>query len=632
MASVQCKMCGYMVELPDGLTVGECPACGSVTTFPKIASEHAEQLYARAEHFRQINDFDKAIDAYEAIVREQPEDAEAYWGIVLSRFGIEYVEDPVSHERVPTCHRVQYESILADGDYRSALENADAAQRDVYEAEAKRIAEIQKGILAISAQEKPFDVFICYKEVTEGGSRTKDSAIAQDIYYQLANEGYKVFFARITLEDKLGQQYEPYIFAALNSAKVMLVVGTRKEHFNAVWVRNEWSRFLALMKKDRSRLLIPCYRDMDAYDIPEELSMLQSQDMSKIGFVQDLLRGIEKLVRVGKPTKAVEAPMSSGVEPLIKRIRLFLESEEFEQAKEYCERVLDKEPENAEAYLLRLLAECEVSSEKQLKNVWLDKNNKTFLLFMKFANEGLKQRIMKYMENIESASMLCREKTVELDEQLKSASTVTDLVDILKASRCIIESTYFRHLLPNDRDCLQKILVSCTEKINGQLIFHIKKIDEAVKAYVKTTTPEVYQAVASTIGAAQNEAKIIRNFIKNDLSDIGEDFKVFFINVVSDNMRKLEGARATVEEQIKEERYQTGLHYFNIAEYSIAEKIFEGLGDFKDSKEKYYEAYRKRGSGKGGCGCASAIYMIFFFLFFLIISFALSRSWAGLAP
>ena len=227
MATIQCKMCGYMVELKEGATVGECPACGSTTTFPKLTSEHAGQLYARAEHFRQLNDFDKAVDAYEAVVREDPDDPEAYWGLVLSRFGIEYVEDPQTHERVPTCHRVQYESILADGDYKSALEHADAAQRDIYESEAKRISDIQKGILAISAQEKPFDVFICYKETTEGGSRTKDSAIAQDIYYQLVNAGYKVFFSRITLEDKLGQQYEPYIFAALNSAKVMLVVGSK---------------------------------------------------------------------------------------------------------------------------------------------------------------------------------------------------------------------------------------------------------------------------------------------------------------------------------------------------------------------------------------------------------------------
>ena len=123
MAKIQCKMCGGALDLPDDVTVGKCPWCGSMTTFPKITSDHVEQLYSRAEHYRHAGDFDKAMSAYEAIVRENPNDAEAYWGVVLSRFGIEYVEDPVSHERIPTCHRVQYESILSDSDYQLALEN-----------------------------------------------------------------------------------------------------------------------------------------------------------------------------------------------------------------------------------------------------------------------------------------------------------------------------------------------------------------------------------------------------------------------------------------------------------------------------------------------------------------------------
>ena len=76
----------------------------------------------------------------------------------------------------------------------------------------------------------------------------------------------------------------------------MLVVGTKPEYFNAVWVKNEWSRYLKLLKTDRSRLIIPCYRDMDAYDLPDEFAHLQSQDMSKIGFVNDVVRGIKKVI------------------------------------------------------------------------------------------------------------------------------------------------------------------------------------------------------------------------------------------------------------------------------------------------------------------------------------------------
>ena len=123
--------------------------------------------------------------------------------------------------------------------YKSVLNHADSYQRKIYEDEANAINEIQKGILSISQKEEPFDVFICYKETDNNGQRTPDSVLANDLYHQLTQEGFKVFFSRITLEDKLGTAYEPYIFAALNSAKVMVVLGTKPEYFNAVWVKNE---------------------------------------------------------------------------------------------------------------------------------------------------------------------------------------------------------------------------------------------------------------------------------------------------------------------------------------------------------------------------------------------------------
>ncbi len=310
---------------------------------------------------------------------------------------------------MPTCHRVQVASILADADYLAAVENApDEESRRIYQEEAARIAEIQKGILAISANKKPYDVFICYKETDENGQRTRDSQWAQDVYYGLTEQGLKVFFSRITLADKLGQQYEPYIFAALNSAKVMVVIGSRPEYFNAVWVKNEWSRYLSLMKHDHKRLLIPCYRDMDPYDLPEELSMLQSQDMSKIGFMQDLLRGIQKVmqqptsapqgVRVETATAETNAP---GVTSLLKRAALFLEDGDTASAREYYDRVLDIDPECAEAYMGKVCAEtgCRKESDLGALNYCVDMRG-DWQKAVRFASAAQKQKYEGYMASV----------------------------------------------------------------------------------------------------------------------------------------------------------------------------------------------------------------------------------------
>ena len=406
---IKCKMCGGDIDFIPGATYGTCEYCGSISTIPQAEDEQKLNRYNRANHFRQQCEFEKALAAYEKLLEQDENDAEAHWGAVISRFGIEYVEDPVTHKRVPTCHRVQIASILADADYLAAVEDApDAESRRIYQEEAARIAEIQKGILAISANEKPYDVFICYKETDANGQRTHDSQWAHDIYYGLTEQGYKVFFSRITLEDKLGQQYEPYIFAALNSAKVMVVVGSRPEYFNAVWVKNEWSRYLALMAHDRKRLLIPCYRDMDPYDLPEELSALQSQDMSKIGFMQDLLRGVQKVmqqptsapqgVRVETATVETNAP---GVTSLLKRAALFLEDGDTASAREYYDRVLDIDPECAEAYMGKVCAEtgCRKESDLGALNYCVDMRG-DWQKAVRFASAAQKQKYEGYMANV----------------------------------------------------------------------------------------------------------------------------------------------------------------------------------------------------------------------------------------
>ena len=382
MAVIKCKMCGGDIEISADKTFGTCEYCGSTMTLPKVDDEQRAAAFNRGNHFRRSGEFDKALAVYERIVAEDDNDAEAHWCCALCRFGIEYVEDPATYEWLPTCHRASFDSFLEDVDYLAAVEHSDGITRRQYQKDAAKIAEVQRGILATSQNEQPFDVFLCYKETGEDGQRTRDSLMAQEVYYELTEQGYRVFFARITLEDKAGTEYEPYIFAALNSAKVMVVIGTKPEHFNAVWVKNEWSRFLSMMKKDRSKLLLPCYRDMDPYDLPEALSVLQSYDMSKIGFMQDLIRGVKKVIDAGKPQEAVTETVKetvvvhneggSNVQALLKRGNMALEDGEWSKADEFFEQVLNQDAECGAAYLGKFLAHVECRSAKAYADAYIE--------------------------------------------------------------------------------------------------------------------------------------------------------------------------------------------------------------------------------------------------------------------
>ena len=395
-------MCGGDLALTEGQSVAECEYCGSRQTVPAADNEKKLTLFARANRLRAACEFDKAAGIYESIVADFPEEAEAYWGLVLCKYGIEYVDDPATGKKIPTCHRSSFDSVMEDGNFEQALENADGAARKVYREEAKQLEEIRKGIISVSANEEPYDIFICYKETDENGDRTLDSVLAQDLYDALTEKEYRVFFARITLEEKLGQEYEPYIFAALNSAKVMLAVGTDYEYYNAVWVKNEWSRYLKLMEQDKSKHLIPCYKSIDAYDMPKEFAKLQAQDLGKVGAMQDLLRGIEKILPRGLDTvKDTVIPQAPGVQSLLKRVFMFLEDGNWSSADDYCEKILDIDPECAEAYLGKLMSELRVGKLEDLKGCEKPfDNNRSYSKVLRYGGTELKATLTEYIAYI----------------------------------------------------------------------------------------------------------------------------------------------------------------------------------------------------------------------------------------
>ncbi len=433
MAIFKCKMCGGTLEINESQSTATCEYCFTQQTLPKLEDDRRANLYDRANHFRRNNEFDKAMSIYETILNEDSTDAEAYWSLVLCRYGIEYVEDPASKKRMPTVNRAQFTSVFDDDNYKSALRYADSLQKSIYEQEATAINEIQKGILAISQKEEPFDVFVCYKETDNNGRRTQDSVLANELYHQLIAEGFKVFFSRITLEDKLGVAYEPYIFAALNSARVMVVLGTRPEYFNAVWVKNEWSRYLALVRQSGGKkVLIPAYRDMDPYDLPEEFSHLQAQDMGKLGFMQDLIRGIKKLAQDPTPQAAVKETVivsggNTAVAPLLKRVFMYLEDREWQNADEYAEKVLDQDPENAEAYLGKLLAELRCPRRELLKDMpqpFQNRNN--YQKVCRFGSEALKEELEGATQHIIARNEETRKNSIYQNAQSKMSDNMED--------------------------------------------------------------------------------------------------------------------------------------------------------------------------------------------------------------
>ena len=621
-------MCGGTMEIDAKQSVAVCQYCGTRQTLPRLDSERVAGLYERAELLRRGNDFDKAAAVYEQIVSLAPNDAEAYWSLVLCRYGIEYVEDPANHKRVPTINRVQFGSILEDTDYLSALQNADDEQKSVYIAEAKAIEAIQKGYLAISEREKPFDVFICYKETDDNGRRTMDSVLANDLYHQLTQEGFKVFFSCITLEDKLGTEYEPYIFAALNSAKVMVVLGTRPEYFSAVWVRNEWSRFLTLIKNGEQKVLIPAYRDMSPYDLPEEFSHLQALDMSRLGFMQDLIRGIKKILG----TESVAGTASVATSPLLRRAFLFLENREWKNAESYCDRILDQEPENALAYVCKLMAELQVSEREALKKhaAALPKNN-TYRLALRYADAPLKAELEGYAQQQEDAVhpkkpswkllviaaggiIVLAIAAVLITGSIKKNNAYESAQALLSAGEYSQAIEAFSALdgYKDAESCRAEAEAALTEQQNteayasAQELLKDGKFDEAIAAF--TALGDYSDSVTQVTAAKQQKQETEQEAENRAAYEAAErlltvgnyDAAIEAFTALgdyadaSDRTAEAEMAKQAAEEEAaNKEAYAAAEKLFEEKKYVDAKAAFEALGEYSDAQTKVAECQKQ---------------------------------------
>lgn len=245
-------------------------------------------------------DFEKAGELFENIILKESDNHEAYWGRALALAGIIYVTDLNENKRVPTCNSISEESFIESSDVKKAIKLAPSEIGESYKSQAAQIEKIRVEWLEKASKEPPYDVFICFKDSDRerGLERTDDSYEAQNLYHALEKEGYKVFFSRESLRDKVSEQYEPYIYNALKTAKVMIVFGERAEYFNAVWVKNEWTRFRARIEsgEKHEKALVVVYKNMSPADLPVGLRARQCLNAAEMTFLEDLKRHIRVVV------------------------------------------------------------------------------------------------------------------------------------------------------------------------------------------------------------------------------------------------------------------------------------------------------------------------------------------------
>jgi hypothetical protein len=88
-----------------------------------------------------------------------------------------------------------------------------------------------------------YDVFISFKNLDRDGNTTPDAALAKQAHDFLTERGLKVFCASVSLEELGISAFKRAIDQALDSAHVLVAVGTTSENLDSEWVRYEWDSF-----------------------------------------------------------------------------------------------------------------------------------------------------------------------------------------------------------------------------------------------------------------------------------------------------------------------------------------------------------------------------------------------------
>lgn len=294
-----CERChGELEKIKEGSY--KCKMCGGLKEIQTTTSAEILTLINEATRLRGRGDFDESFDVCREIIKKDPKNPEGYWGAFLSEYGIQHEEDPKTKRYVPTCHRISRTNVYENADLKKCLELSTESQRENYKKDADEIEQIRSKIVKISDNEPPYDVFICYKRtasIVDGEEYlTQDASSAHQIYDSLTAEGYRVFFAEATLSNvAAGLDYEPIIFNALNTSRVMLVVCSKPEYINATWVKNEWRRFLKLMEHDDSKKIIPIMQNMSPAKLPDLLKKYQALTISP-KFESELIANVSRIV------------------------------------------------------------------------------------------------------------------------------------------------------------------------------------------------------------------------------------------------------------------------------------------------------------------------------------------------
>lgn len=174
--------------------------------------------------------------------------------------------------------------------------------------------------------------------------------------------------------------------------------------------------------------------------------------------------------------------------PLLRRAFLYLEDGEWGKADDYCEQVLDQEPENAMAYVIKLMARLKVDKIEKLgeaDSVYEQWNS--YRNAYRFADEALKQQLEAYLKSTKyhieeserrrKAEQEAQKKaelehgwTLTYNEGLQCSKENATVKELKRAQQCFLQVQDFADAKERAAECEERI--AALEQKQKLLLFY----------------------------------------------------------------------------------------------------------------------------------------------------------------
>ena len=192
----------------------------------------------------------------------------------------------------------------------------------------------------------------------------------------------------LTKADITREQMAAILYRYANYKKIDTQVGDNTnilsyDDYNDVWVKNEWNRYLEIAEKNKNKCLIPCYKDVDEYDIPKEFAGLKVCQLGNDDTFNNIMAEIANVVKPesvnqpapepekAEPAEEIELEEIEIIEPvdinkLLDEGFSAISDKNWKEANKLFFQVLDEEPDNSKAYWGQLLVQQECTNAREM--------------------------------------------------------------------------------------------------------------------------------------------------------------------------------------------------------------------------------------------------------------------------